>query len=96
MSQIDFLTTRSAEWSHGIPSSTQWTDRGDVFHVDFTENEKLPLDLLDTIAQPTVGGVVEKRRCAIDGRLVAVKKMDTMEMGQLTPSCMKILLSSDP
>ena len=39
--------------------------------------EKLPLDLLDTIAQPTVGGVEEKRRYAIDGRLVAVKKLDT-------------------
>lgn len=60
-----------------MPSSTQWTDRGDVFHVDFTENEKLPLDLLDTIAQTTIGGVVEKRQCTIDGRLVAVKKMDT-------------------
>lgn len=77
MSDFDFLTTRSAEWSGNIPPAPQWTDRGDLFYVELQENEKLPLELIEAIPSVTSGPLVEKRKCTIDGRLVAVKTMDT-------------------
>ena len=75
MAEIGFLTTRSTEWSRGIPSSSPWTDRGDGFHVDLDDDQEPPLKILDTITGQ--GTVVEKRKSPIDGRLVAVKKLVT-------------------
>ena len=60
-----------------MPPLPQWTDHGNGFYVKFNEYEKLPLELLDYIGHITQGGVVEKRRCTMNGSLVAVKKLDT-------------------
>ena len=80
MAEIGFLTTKATKWTQGIlPSSPPWTDRGNVFHVDFKEDETLPLKILDTI-----GGQnrhVEKHQSTTDGRLMAVKKIYTNQRG---------------
>lgn len=61
MAGIDLLTTRTTEWSRNMPPSPQWTDRADVFYMEFKEDEELPLDLLDYTAHVSLGGVLEKR-----------------------------------
>lgn len=60
-----------------MPSPSQWTDRGDGFYVEFEEDEKLPLELLESVAPISLGGILEKRQTTIDRKLVAVKKMPT-------------------
>ena len=75
MAESDFLTTKSTEWSRDKSPSSLWEEDG-VWHKDFEENEKLPLDHLDSIGPLSIGGVMEKRQTE-DGRLVAVKKMNT-------------------
>ena len=75
MAESDFLTTKSTVWSRDKTPFPPWNKAG-VLDKEFGENEKVPLEFINSIACLSRGGVVEQRRTE-DGMLVAVKKMDT-------------------
>ncbi len=75
MAESDFLTTKSTKWSRDKSLSPLWK-KDNVWHKEFEENEKLPLDHIQSIACLSLGGVMEKRQTE-DGMLVAVKTMNT-------------------
>lgn len=71
-----FLTTRATYWDARIPQDKpQWTDKGDGFYVAYEDEEQLPLTYSHAI-NATTGVLVEAHRTN-DGRLVAIKKMET-------------------
>ena len=75
---VDFLITKSTDWSdkrlNDVPA---WTDRGNGYVVDYTEDEKPPLDHKSYIASAGEGGCVEKCYCPKLDKEVAVKKVAT-------------------
>ena len=75
---VDFFITKSTDWSlKRLNDALKWTDRGDGYVVEYTEDEKDPLEHIDFIAHVGEGGCVSECYCPKLGKSVAVKKITT-------------------
>ena len=75
---VDFPITKSTDWSDKrLNCALPWTDRGNGFVVEYTVDEKVPLEHREHIAEAGVGGVVEECYCPMLRKKVAVKKVTT-------------------
>lgn len=76
-SVIDFLTTKSTEWSIRQPElNLQWIHRENGFHVELGEDDEPPLRYREHIAAASGGGV-DRYHCKELNRDIAVKRLQT-------------------
>ena len=75
---VDFPITKSTDWSDKrLNNARAWTDRGNGSVVEYTVDEKVPLEHKEYIAGAGDGGFVEECYCPMLGKEVAVKRVTT-------------------
>ncbi len=75
---VNFPTTKSTDWSdRKLNGAPPWTDRDNGYVVEYTADEKVPLEHKEYIAGAGAGGCVEECYCPKLGKDVAVKKVET-------------------
>jgi len=78
VSMASCLTTRAQIWSDSMPETPPpWIDRGDGFHLEFGEDEELPLRYMNNMASPGNNVNVDQYECTKTKQRVAIKSMDT-------------------